>query len=158
MPYGRAARRSATSATAKVMPVTFRSLCASTGAKANRAAPVRRRFARRWSPGGQPSSVPNASAEAINASRPTVKPALKLFVMNHTYKNAANAEAHEPPTVLVQLTRKRGMSEKTFAEVLEHLAERRARAIVADEGLGQYTETVAESFINANQTGVPDCL
>jgi len=78
--------------------------------------------------------------------------------MNHTYKNAATTQAHPAPTALVQLTRKRGMSEAAFAEVLEHLARRRAGVVVADEGPSLYTETVAESLFNANQAGVPDCL
>jgi uncharacterized protein len=79
--------------------------------------------------------------------------------MNHTHRDTANTEAHTaPPLALVQLTRKRGMSEATFAEVLDRLARRRARALVADEGPGLYSETVAESGFRANQNGVPDCL
>lgn len=77
--------------------------------------------------------------------------------MNHTHRDTVDTEAHTPPA-LVQLTRKRGMSEATFAEVMERLARRRARAVVADEGPGLYSETIAESSFSANQNGVPDCL
>lgn len=78
--------------------------------------------------------------------------------MNHTHQDTADAEAHTAAPGLVQLTRRRGMSEATFAEVLERLARRRARAVVSDEGPGLYSETVAESRFSAKQTGVPDCL
>jgi Fe-S-cluster containining protein len=78
--------------------------------------------------------------------------------MNHTYTDAANLEAQAAPIALVQLTRKRAMSEATFAKMMEQLGQRRAGLVVAGEGPGLYAETLAESFFVADQTGVPDCL
>jgi hypothetical protein len=78
--------------------------------------------------------------------------------MNHTHTNAANIETQAAPTGLVQLTRKRAMSEATFAEMMEQLGQRRAGFVMADEGPGLYAETLAESFFVANPSGVPDCL
>src|SRR5436853_2194700 len=78
--------------------------------------------------------------------------------MNHTYTNAANREAQAAPIALVQLTRKRAMSEAIFAEMIEQLGQRRAGLVAADEGPGLYAETLAESLFAANPTDVPDCL
>jgi Fe-S-cluster containining protein len=72
--------------------------------------------------------------------------------------NIANLDAQAAPQRLVQLTRKRGMSEAAFAEMMERLGRQRTGMVVADEGLGLYAETMAESLFVANQTGVPDCL
>ena len=78
--------------------------------------------------------------------------------MNHTYTNAANRKAQAAPIALVQLTRKRAMSEAIFAEMIEQLGQRRAGLVAADEGPGLYAETLAESLFAANPTDVPDCL
>ena len=59
---------------------------------------------------------------------------------------------------LVQLTRRRGMSETSFAEMLALLGERRAAQVVADEATGPFAETLAESRFVASAAGVPDCL
>jgi Fe-S-cluster containining protein len=59
---------------------------------------------------------------------------------------------------LIQMTRKRGMSETAFAEMITHLCERRAqRLAVTDEAVGWYAETLAESVFTDSQPVVPDC-
>jgi uncharacterized protein len=77
--------------------------------------------------------------------------------MNHTHTNTANREAQAAPNGLVQLTRKRAMSEASFAAMIDQLGQRRAGMAAAGEGPGLYAEAIAESFFVANQTGVPDC-
>jgi uncharacterized protein len=59
---------------------------------------------------------------------------------------------------LVQLTRRRGMSEAAFAQMMEQLGERRAGLVVADDRPGLYAEALAESIYSADQTNLPDCL
>lgn len=80
------------------------------------------------------------------------------FTDTDAANNAANREAQAAPFALVQLTRKRAMSEATFAEMMERLGQRRAGLVRADEGPGLYAETLAESDFAADQTGAPDCL
>ncbi|HKQ04152.1 MAG TPA: YkgJ family cysteine cluster protein [Blastocatellia bacterium] len=59
---------------------------------------------------------------------------------------------------LVQLTRKRGMSEAHFAEMLAQLGQRRAGVVVADEATDRLAETVAESLFELSVEALPDCL
>jgi Fe-S-cluster containining protein len=62
------------------------------------------------------------------------------------------------PPRLVQLTRKRGMSEAHFAEMLTQLGQRRAGIVVAPEVTDRLAETVAESLFELSREAVPDCL
>lgn len=59
---------------------------------------------------------------------------------------------------LVQLTRKRGMSEATFAELIDQLGRRRAGLIETGEGPGLDAETLDESRFSAGESSPPDCL
>src|SRR2546423_3600268 len=79
------------------------------------------------------------------------------MVMNPTDDHADRAASAAPPR-LVQLTRRRGMSEASFAEMLALLGQRRAGVVVADEATGQLAETIAESRFGASEAGVPDCM
>ncbi len=66
--------------------------------------------------------------------------------MNHTHTDA-----------LVQLTRKRGMSEAAFTEMIERLGRRRAEVLAAGEEVGRYAETLADSVFTDGQSVMPDC-
>jgi Fe-S-cluster containining protein len=58
---------------------------------------------------------------------------------------------------LIQLTSKRGMSEADFAEMIGQLDQRRAQFLVADEEIGLYAETLAESVGRDRSSLLPDC-
>ncbi|HKP13460.1 MAG TPA: YkgJ family cysteine cluster protein [Blastocatellia bacterium] len=77
--------------------------------------------------------------------------------MNNAHMNMAKVEAQATLPILVQLTRKRGMSEAAFVEMMEQLSRRRAMSIAADEEVGLYAETLAESVIAIAEAGRPDC-
>lgn len=76
--------------------------------------------------------------------------------------NATDADQPIGPTPvalprLVQLTRKRGMNEAHFAEMLTQLSQRRAGIVVANEATDRLAETVAESLFELSVDAVPDC-
>ncbi|MFL6212519.1 MAG: YkgJ family cysteine cluster protein [Blastocatellia bacterium] len=77
--------------------------------------------------------------------------------MNHTQADTAKTETQAAPDKLVHLTRKRGMSEADFVEMIEHLGQRRAQALTTDEEVGLYAETLAESVLTDSQLIAPDC-
>ena len=60
---------------------------------------------------------------------------------------------------LVQLTRKRGMSEADFVEMIEQLRRQRAKAVAADEEMGLYAEALGDSVFasDSDQSDVPAC-
>jgi len=62
------------------------------------------------------------------------------------------------PPRLVQLTRKRGMNEAHFAEMLAQLGQQRAGMVAADEATDRLAETVAESLFELRAEAAPDCL
>jgi Fe-S-cluster containining protein len=80
------------------------------------------------------------------------------MTMNHTYANALTPAAQAAPKDLVQLTRKRGMSDVAFAEMMKQLGRRRAGLIAAGEGPGLDAEMVDEGLVSAAAAGLPDCL
>jgi uncharacterized protein len=78
--------------------------------------------------------------------------------MKNTLTEIADRAPVAPPSRLVQLARKRGLSEASFREMLAHLGRRRAGVVAADEMPGLYAETLSESVFGAGEMGVPDCL
>src|SRR5689334_9359892 len=65
--------------------------------------------------------------------------------------------SQSPNDRLIQLTRKRGMNEAAFAEMIEQLDRRRAQVLVTDEEVGLYAETLAESVFTESSSALPDC-
>lgn len=78
--------------------------------------------------------------------------------MKHTQTNIADVGADAALPRLVKLTRKRGMSEATFAEMITRLRRRRDGKLATAESPDLYAETVAESVFGGEGMGVPDCL
>ncbi|HVF91968.1 MAG TPA: YkgJ family cysteine cluster protein [Blastocatellia bacterium] len=64
----------------------------------------------------------------------------------------------EAPLELVQLTRRRGMSDSAFERLMELLAERREPLPGGDALIGSYAETVVESLFASEYPAAPDCL
>ena len=78
--------------------------------------------------------------------------------MEERGNRTGNADPEQPAdyTELVQLTRKRAMSEPVFNTMVDRLDERRSGIVVAGEPLDLYAESVAESAFGAGGAA-PDC-
>src|SRR5215213_2871846 len=62
------------------------------------------------------------------------------------------------PLELVQLTRRRGMSDSAFERLMELLADRRESLPAGDGLIGSYAETADESLFAGEYPATPDCL